>query len=133
MADEAVDPFQALAPFPGQEHADALVLASSGIAVPVCDDVPVVTGDGSVGATLSCTMGNWSNEPTSYAYQWQRDGEPVGTDAADYTVVAADAGKSIACVVTATNGNGSTTAPASNAVSIAAAAAASTSRTRSTS
>jgi hypothetical protein len=115
MADET------LAPWPGQEHADALSLASSGITVPICDDIPVVTGNGAVGEVLSCTMGNWTNEPTSYAYQWQRDGAPVGTDSSDYTAVAADVGKSLACVVTATNGTGSTTAPQSNAVEIAAA------------
>ena len=27
-----------------------------------------------VGDTLSCTMGNWTGEPTEYAYQWLSNG-----------------------------------------------------------
>jgi len=109
-------------PTPTQDEADVMSLQSSGILGPVCNDVPVVTGNGAVGATLNCTMGNWANEPDSYAYQWQSDGAVVGTDSADYTVAASDAGKSVCCVVTATNEHGSSMAPASNAVAIAASA-----------
>jgi hypothetical protein len=76
-------------------------------------DVPVVS---QAGDTLTCTMGNWTGTPTGYAYQWQLDGADVGSDAATHTVTSADAGKSAACVVTATNAIGSTAAPASNAV-----------------
>jgi hypothetical protein len=81
---------------------------------PVCIDVPAVTGDANVGGLLSCTMGNWGNEPTSYAYAWSSG----GTDST-YTVLAADAGTSISCIVTATNAGGSTAAPPSNAMTIA--------------
>ena len=81
-------------------------------------DVPYVSGDGTVGATLNCTMGNWTGEPSAYAYAWQSGGTAVGTDAADYVVAATDSGKSIVCIVTATNANGSTAAPPSNAVTI---------------
>lgn len=85
-------------------------------------DVPLVTGDGTVGATLNCTMGNWDGEPTGYAYQWKRDGttDLAGTGNT-YVVAAADAGTSISCVVTASNDAGATVAPPSNAVAIAAA------------
>lgn len=68
--------------------------------------------------TLSCTMGEWTGEPTSYSYQWALDGSDVGTDSAMYAVQDADVGKSATCVVTATNAGGSGTAPASNAVII---------------
>jgi hypothetical protein len=64
-------------------------------------------------------MGNWNNVPDSYAYQWQIDGDDVGTNAADYTVTPGDVGKSAVCVVTATNALGSTAAPPSNSVTIA--------------
>ena len=70
------------------------------------------------GGTLNCTMGNWSGEPSAYSYAWQASGTAVGTDAADYTVTATDSGKSIVCIVTATNANGATAAPPSNAVAI---------------
>lgn len=79
-------------------------------------DVPYVSQTGN---TLSCTMGNWHGEPTSYAYAWQNDGVPNGATDATYTVLLPDMGHSLACVVTATNALGSTTAPMSNAVTIA--------------
>jgi hypothetical protein len=85
-------------------------------APPVNRDVPYAEQRGSI---LNCTMGNWNNVPDSYAYQWQIDGDDVGTNAADYTVTPGDVGKSAVCVVTATNALGSTAAPPSNSVTIA--------------
>jgi hypothetical protein len=83
---------------------------------PVNVDVPHVT---QAGDTLNCTMGNWQNTPTGYAYQWKLDGADVGTDAANHTVNAGDAGKTATCVVTATNAIGSTAAPPSVGVVVA--------------
>jgi hypothetical protein len=81
---------------------------------PTVVDVPHVSA---MGAVASCTMGNWTNVPTSYTYAWQRDGSPIsGATSADYTMVAADTGKGIGCIVTATNAAGSTAAPLSNTV-----------------
>ena len=84
-------------------------------APPVNVDVPFVSQEG---ATLTCTMGNWNGEPTEYAYAWMADGVANEATGATYTVKSEDAGKSLACVVTATNAMGSTTAPMSNAVAI---------------
>jgi hypothetical protein len=89
---------------------------TGGTTAPVNRDVPHVT---QAGDTIACTMGNWEGEPTSYGYQWKIDGSIVGTDAASYTVTAADVGKAATCVVTATNAHGSTAAPPSNEVMIA--------------
>lgn len=87
---------------------------------PVNVDVPHVSGTPGVGETLSCTMGNWNGEPSSYAYQWQSDGTDIAGSISDtYLIAAGDAGHSLACVVTATNAIGSTAAPASNPVSVA--------------
>lgn len=90
-------------------------------APPVNVDVPAVTpfGTAEVGAVLNCTMGNWQGEPTEYQYRWFSDNYSNTGTAADYVVVASDAGKSVTCVVTATNAGGMTTAPPSNAVTIA--------------
>jgi hypothetical protein len=88
--------------------------AGGGLA-PVNVDVPQVTQSGDM---LNCTMGNWTGEPTSYAYQWQLDGNQVGTSDPDYSVQGGDAGKTAVCVVTATNAAGSTTAPPSQGVMI---------------
>jgi hypothetical protein len=86
-------------------------------APPVNVDVPYVTQTGDM---LSCTMGIWDGEPTGYAYQWTIDGVAVGTDASTHTVVAGDAGKTAACVVSATNALGTTAAPPSNGVVVTA-------------
>jgi len=91
------------------------------LAAPLNVDVPAVSGNGTVGATLNCTMGNWTGDPTSYAYQWKSDGTDVAGTGDSYVVAAGDAGHGITCVVTATNDAGSTAAPPSNAVAIAAA------------
>jgi surface protein len=86
-------------------------------AAPVNTILPNVTGTAVVGNVLSTTDGTWTNSPTSYSYQWFSAAEPVGDGTNTYTLVNADAGQSITCVVTATNGGGSTPAT-SNAVQI---------------
>jgi hypothetical protein len=52
---------------------------------PIGVDDPYLDGEGSVGAVLTCTMGNWEGEPTGYAYRWLSDEEapsaPVAADA----------------------------------------------------
>ena len=83
---------------------------------PVNVDVPLVT---QAGATLSCTMGNWTGEPTAYAYAWHNDGVANGGTGAMYSVAPEDSGHNLACVVTATNAQGSTAAPMSNAIAVA--------------
>jgi hypothetical protein len=90
--------------------------------IPVNVDVPHVSGAGTVDSVLTCTMGNWTGEPTSYGYEWVNDSGTVLGSGSTYTVVYTDVMSSISCVVTATNGAGSTVAPPSNAVTIAEAA-----------
>jgi len=111
-------------PQPGQARADYVKEQAHGVdpgplAAPRNLDVPLVMGEGTVGAVLSCTMGNWTGEPDGYSYRWMADGATLTEgEAAEYTVAAGDAGKSVSCVVTATNAEGSTAAPPSNAVAI---------------
>jgi hypothetical protein len=85
-------------------------------------DVPAVSGDAMVDAVLSCTMGNWKNHPTLYAYKWksQLADEPAADvgQGPTYLVKTGDLGKDIFCIVTATNDIGSTEAPPSNGVLI---------------
>lgn len=89
-------------------------------AAPENVDVPYVSGTGTVGETLTCTMGNWNGLPRSYAYAWASDGAPNSAVGPTYSIVPGDAGHSITCVVTATNELGSTAAPPSNAVVVSA-------------
>jgi hypothetical protein len=65
------------------------------------------------GDTLHCTMGVWTGDPDTYAYQWKIDGTNTGTNAPDYVVKAADVGNTATCVVTASNEAGATVAPPS--------------------
>jgi hypothetical protein len=83
------------------------------VAAPINLDVPLVYQEG---AEAKTTDGNWIGEPTAYAYQWRLDGADVGDGTNVYTVLPEDAGKSLLCIVSATNADGTTAAPPSNAI-----------------
>jgi hypothetical protein len=75
---------------------------------------PRVTGEPKVGNTVHCEVGTWSGEPApELHYRWVRDlgqvGKEVGVGSKDapYQVQSADAGNTLACQVTASNGEGS--------------------------
>jgi hypothetical protein len=85
---------------------------------------PSIQGEAKAGRTLTVSSGIWSPSPTSLAYAWQRcnpNGRicaPIpGANAATYAVTAADAGHTLAAVVTATF-RGATQSTLSNAVLI---------------
>jgi hypothetical protein len=68
---------------------------------------------GRIGCVYIASVGSWNSNdayiPTSYSYQWTRDGSDVaGQTNNTYTTGAADADKVIGCRVTATNFRGST-------------------------
>lgn len=83
---------------------------------PVNTVAPVASGTVRIGELLSCTTGTWTGTPApTYAYQWTRDGSPIGgATSATYTVVAADISAQIACEVTATNTAGSAMEPSND-------------------
>ena len=84
---------------------------------PVNTVAPVASGTTTVGSTLSCTTGTWTNSPTSYAYQWLRNGANIsGATSSTYLTVTADGGTSIRCTVIATNVHGSGTATSKRVV-----------------
>lgn len=72
---------------------------------------PVISGVPAVGELLSCSTGTWTNNPTTFAYQWKREtavgsgsyaaisGQTLG----QYRSVAGDLGLRIECDVTASN------------------------------
>jgi hypothetical protein len=86
-------------------------------AAPVNTAPPTITGTPTVGQTLTAGNGTWSNNPTSFDYQWLRcNGSGAscvsvanGTQKT-YTLVGADAGHTIRVRVTATNADGSASA-----------------------
>jgi hypothetical protein len=81
---------------------------------------PHVRGFGSVaspfvGEVFHATSGKWRNNPSSYAYQWERCTSGTcsgisGATTSSYTVATADEGHKLRVTVTATNGFGSATA-----------------------
>lgn len=102
------------------EHIMLAFVPGGPLEPPVNVDIPHLQGVGAVGETLTCTMGNWENNPTAYSYDFRRDGVSIVSGPSDsYVVVADDAGTSIDCIVTATNSAGSTAAPPSAAIAIA--------------
>ena len=93
----------------------------SGVSPPVISVAPVASGSLTVGSTLSCTTGTWTNSPTSYAYTWLRGGSTIsGATSATYVTVTADGGTSVGCSVIATNAGGNSSPSASNTLAIAA-------------
>lgn len=82
---------------------------------------PAITGTAKDTQVLTVSTGTWTNTPTSYAYQWKRNGTTnIGTNANTYTCVTADIGYTIKCTVTATNAIGNTSADSNNTATVAA-------------
>ena len=77
---------------------------------PVNTVLPVISGTTTLGSVLTTTNGTWTNSPSSFTYQWKRNATNVGTNTPSYTLVLADSGAAITCIVTAINGAGSTPA-----------------------
>jgi len=73
--------------------------------------LPEITGTPQVGQELSASDGTWTGSPTTFAYQWERDGTPItGATSSAYELEAADEGAMITVTVTASNANGSASA-----------------------
>lgn len=92
---------------------------AGGASAPANTVAPVASGGTSVGSVLSSTTGTWSGSPSpTFTYQWRRNGIAIsGATGSSYTVVVADAGALLTCLVTATNSAGAASA-ASNAITI---------------
>ena len=100
--------------------------AVASAAPPVNTAPPAITGTPTVGQTLTAENGTWSNNPTSFAYQWQRcnGGGNACVSVANgtqktYTLVGADAGRTIRVQVTATNADGSASAQSTQTPAVA--------------
>ncbi len=88
-----------------------IVDAGVGATAPVNSVLPVITGATTLSSVLTCSQGTWTQSPTSYAFQWKRDGTNIAGETTNtHTVVTGDQGHAVTCSVTATNATGSTTA-----------------------
>lgn len=94
----------------------AAVMGGGG-AVPTISVAPVISGNQQVAQTLSTTDGTWNNSPSSFTYQWKRDGSSIGAATANtYLLVELDAGAAMTCEVTAHNASGDSSPSASNSL-----------------
>ena len=76
--------------------------------VPVNIDPPVLSGDFLVDTVATCSDGIWTNDPTEFSYQWYRDSREIPRAfGSTYLLINLDKGKTISCLVTATNDFGS--------------------------
>jgi hypothetical protein len=63
---------------------------------------PTISGTAEVGQVQTSSTGSWSVTPTSYAYQWKRDGAAISNaTSSTYTAVSADANTTLTVTVTA--------------------------------
>ena len=66
-----------------------------------------MSGTAKAGHKLTCSEGSWTGAPTSFAYQWYRDGTPIrGATSSTYTVQKSDEELILTCAVTTSNAKG---------------------------
>lgn len=93
--------------------------------IPVNNVLPFISGNHTVGSTLTGNRGTWTNSPTSYLYQWYVDDRPVsgasgqltGSDTSSF-IIPDNVGSEIMFVASAVNSNGSSDAAFSQKITI---------------
>jgi hypothetical protein len=89
--------------------------------MPVNSVLPAVTGTKTVGQTLTCSTGTWTQSP-SYTYQWRRNGSPIiGATASTRVLTGDDTGATMSCTVKATKNGVSAVATSAETTAVAAA------------
>lgn len=80
-------------------------------AQPANSVIPAISGLAQVGQTLTAFPGIWTNEPTSFTYQWKKDGAAIsGATAKTYSPVIGEIDAAITVTVTGVNSAGSASA-----------------------
>jgi len=94
----------------------------SGAPTTTVPGTPTISGTAQVGQVLTADPGTWVPMPTTFGYQWLRNGAAIaGATAPTYTAVAADAGASVSVRVSGTPAGGTAASATSAAVTVAAA------------
>jgi hypothetical protein len=88
-------------------------------AAPANTALPVISGTAKAKSTLKCSTGSWTQDPSSFTYQWTRDGTPiVGATKATYKVQTSDEQLKLTCTVIASNAKGPSSPATSKGVSV---------------
>ncbi|RDI73316.1 Polysaccharide lyase [Gaiella occulta] len=84
---------------------------------------PTVGGAAQVGQSLTvASIGTWTGSPSTFAYQWRRNGVAIsGATTSTYVCSTADIGSTIRCTVTAANATGSASADTADTAAVIAA------------
>ena len=78
--------------------------AQAGVA-PLNTVAPSIGGTVAVGQKLTCSTGSFTDSPTNYTYQWNRNGAAIGSATGNqYVPTLADSGTALTCTVTANGG-----------------------------
>lgn len=87
---------------------------------PAIITIPVITGNASVGQSLTSTPGSWSGTtPITYYYRWQRNGIDIpGANVSTYTLVADDRATPVRCAVSAENLSSEVTVYSANTANV---------------
>ncbi len=92
-------------------------VAANATPPPANSSLPAISGTAQVGRALSASTGDWTNNPTDYAYQWRRCNtsgggcaDIAGATSSTYTLVSGDRGSTMRVLVVATNDGGSASA-----------------------
>ncbi len=79
---------------------------TSAVVAPQNTVLPQVTGSTSVGDTLQCVSGTFTDSPTNLTYQWDRNGTAIAAATSSaYQVQSVDLGTTISCSQTAGGGS----------------------------
>lgn len=78
---------------------------------------PVISGTLEIDSILTVSNGTWTGSPTSYTYQWKRNGSNIpGETSSTYSTKNDDGGQTITCTVTAVNAAGSASSTSAGVV-----------------
>jgi hypothetical protein len=100
------------------------IAAAAGAAKPENVNTPFASSNATppvAGSVLNSTQGIWLNASgATYAYQWKKGATNIGTNSANYTLLAGDVGSNavFTCAVTATTAAGASTPSLSNPVTV---------------
>ena len=86
------------------------------VSVPVNTTLPTISGTPTQGQTQTASTGVWTNSPSSYDFQWKRNGvNIIGATSQTYMLALADVSATITVAVTASNAGGTSAAATSAA------------------